>query len=387
MTDHELSALVVSEDPYARGALAAVRSLGCAGWAVGVGSPEKGSLAASRWSRRWHSVPAPGGDSRDFVAWVNKAIRDGGYKVVFGAGDASVLALTQHSAEINAELPYPPHLAVQRSMDKLALADAAREVGLRTPHMTPELDEAVQASPPIVVKPRWHWLPADRPTPLRLEAAVCTNVSELTARALAIRSAGGQPLFQEVVAGRLAAVTLLVDKSQDVVACVQQEAPRTWPPQAGVSARATTVPIDRGLVARSTELLRKLDWFGLAELQFIDAGDGDDPFLIDLNGRFFGSMSLAIAAGVDLPAMWASLAIDGHTRHPGSIEALPGVHFQWLVGDLHRALVERRGGVVADVADCVRFAIGAKESVWSTDDWRPMIAYLRGLIGQAVKRR
>lgn len=381
-----MKALVVSEDSHARGALAAVRSLGTSGWSVGVGSPEKGTLAASRWCRRWHAIPAPGEPSGNFVASINAAIRDGGYGIVFGAGDAGVLALTEHRSKIEAKVPYPSHDTVRRSMDKLALPEAARAADLRTPYTTVDLDEALDASAPVIVKPRWHWAPSGEGRPLRLEATVCYETSEVARRASEITSLGGQPLFQEMVSGRLGALTLLVDSSHQIVARAQQHATRIWPPAAGVSARATTIPVDEELATKAGRLLEDLGWFGLAELQFIDVGDGCAPLLIDLNGRFFGSMSLAIAAGVDFPSMWASMAVG--TRLSGNlVEATPGLRFQWLVGDLHRAVVERRRGVVRDVVDSVRYARGAKESVWCGRDWRPAVPYLRSLAAQAIRRR
>ena len=53
-----MRALIV-EDGWQRGALAASRSLGRAGWDVGIGSPRPGFAAASRFSAAWHEVPPP----------------------------------------------------------------------------------------------------------------------------------------------------------------------------------------------------------------------------------------------------------------------------------------------------------------------------------------
>jgi hypothetical protein len=93
-------------------------------------------------------------------------------------------------------------------------------------------------------------------------------------------------------------------------------------------------------------LLDALDWHGLAELQFIV--EDEIPRLIDLNGRFYGSLSLAVAAGANLPAIWAGLAIDDVPATP--VRARPGVRYQWGSADLRRAVRERRGGLVRDLA-------------------------------------
>ncbi len=75
----------------------------------------------------------------------------------------------------------------------------------------------------------------------------------------------------------------------------------------GASCRAVTVPVDPDLSARAAALFRVLGWFGLAELQFLVPAAGPAR-LIDLNGRFYGSLALAVRAGANLPASWAALA-------------------------------------------------------------------------------
>ena len=52
-----MRALIV-EDGWQRGALAATRSLGRAGWDVGIGSPRPGFAAASRFAAAWHDGSA-----------------------------------------------------------------------------------------------------------------------------------------------------------------------------------------------------------------------------------------------------------------------------------------------------------------------------------------
>ena len=45
---------------------------------------------------------------------------------------------------------------------------------------------------------------------------------------------------------------------------------------------------------------------GLAQLQFVQA-PGGAPALIDVNPRFYGSLPLALACGVNLPDAWHAL--------------------------------------------------------------------------------
>ena len=53
--------------------------------------------------------------------------------------------------------------------------------------------------------------------------------------------------------------------------------------------------------------MNELGWSGVFNLQLIER-DGRD-YVIDLNPRFYVSLTLAVAAGLNLPAIWASLLL------------------------------------------------------------------------------
>ena len=126
-------------------------------------------------------------------------------------------------------------------------------------------------------------------------------------------------------------------------ALLYQQIDHRWPVPAGWTARAHTLPLDTDLLRGAERLLDDLGWIGLVELEFIRGADGG-PRLIDFNGRYYGSMQLAVAAGMDFPRLWAEDAT-GHNPEP-SPAARVGVRFQRIGGDLRRALKERRGGRV-----------------------------------------
>ena len=374
-----MRALIV-EDGEARGALAAVRALGQAGWQVAVGSPQRTGLAgASRWSSSKHGVPPAAAGTEPFLDAVATAVGESGAEVVFGAGDAEVLALSEARDRIEAAVPYAPHEAVVRALDKVALAVEARNAGLPVPWTAAASEEElIRAQGPVIVKARLHAVPGRA----RFEAELCRDSTAARAAAARIREAGGEPILQERIEGPLVAYTALADREGTVVAALQQEAEATWPPEAGVSVRARTVPVDPELAAASARLLAALGWFGIAELQFVAPSAGR-PVLIDLNGRFYGSLSLALAAGLNLPAMWAALATG---RQPPQVRtARDGVRYQWAEGDLRRALRERDG-----ILRTVAYAPRAAHSVWSIRDPAPSLrraaALSRGVLRKLVRR-
>jgi len=145
--------------------------------------------------------------------------------------------------------------------------------------------------------------------------------------------------------------------------------------------RAHTVAVDEELAGRAAALLGELGWQGLSELQFLVPDGGGEPQLIDFNGRFYGSMPLAIGAGVNLPDIWARSVTSRDVPEPRDAE--PGVRYQWLEGDLRAAREDSRG-TVRDLLECLRYAPGARHSVSSLSDPAPLLRAVRRL---AAERR
>jgi len=374
-------ALIVG-DGAARGALAAARALAAAGWTVGVGSPAPDGLAAaSRAARARHRIPAPGAGLGAFADAVAAAVERERYDVVFGSGDAEVLALSLLRARFRTVVPHAPHESVVRALDKLALTAAAQTAGLAVPRTwaTPE-EAADEHAGPVWVKARVHGPPDPPGVPARVVMELAPHPRAAARRVAEIAAFGGEAMLQEVVAGRLLSFATVVDGSGSPVAAVQQAADATWPPRAGVAARGHTEPVDARLMARVVDLLSELGWFGLAQLQFMVGADGE-PRVIDLNGRFYGSLALAAGAGVNLPATWAALATGGAAPPPATPRA---ARYQWLEGDLRRAFAHRGPGRARELAGCLTYALGAHHSVASLRDPLPSFRLLAQLARRGI---
>jgi predicted ATP-grasp superfamily ATP-dependent carboligase len=360
------------------------RALAGAGWEVGVATTARRGLAdASRSVARRHQVPAPGRDLSGFIRAIAEAIEEDGYELVFpGAGDSVLLALSLRRAALPATLPLPSHERVVQAVDKLTLTEAGRRAGLDPPRTVPADPQEIRGFGfPAVVKERLH---ADFAGSAhdRIEARIVQSQAEGATHAATIREAGGIPLLQDMAPGPLAAFCLVADRDCRIVARAQQVSGRTWPLGAGVSARARTVAVDASLEERVAALVRELEWFGLAEVQFA-LSEAGEPKLIDFNGRAYGSLALAVAAGVNLPAIWADVAVGGRATQSGA--ARPGVRYQWMEGDLRGALAEGNGRL-RRLWDCLRYSRGAAHSVWSRGDPRPAGRYLRLRAAAALRK-
>jgi predicted ATP-grasp superfamily ATP-dependent carboligase len=121
---------------------------------------------------------------------------------------------------------------------------------------------------------------------------------------------------------------------------------REKPPSGGVSVLRESVPVSPLARAFTGKLLDHLKWHGVAMVEFkVDDRDGV-PKLMEINGRFWGSLQLAIDAGVDFPEILLRMAI-GETVEP-DFRYKEGVATRWLWGDadsLLMLLLKRRSSL------------------------------------------
>ena len=110
----------------------------------------------------------------------------------------------------------------------------------------------------------------------------------------------------------------------------------------------------------------------MVQLQFICAS-GDEPRLIDFNGRPYASLALATKAGINFPDIWARLAVGLEVNKKA--EQTAGVRYHWLEGDLKRSICQRNGGLLHDALSCIRYTRGTVGAIWANDDPGPVFRY------------
>ena len=142
------------------------------------------------------------------------------------------------------------------------------------------------------------------------------------------------PLIQERIPSHGAGygASFLMDEAGHVKASFVHKRLREYPVTGGASTLRESVRHDDILDMAHT-LLKTLDWFGVAMVEFkMDPRDGT-PKLMEINPRFWGSLSLAVTAGVNFPYLLYRLAM-GEDIEPIKDYKI-GVKCRWLLpGDL-----------------------------------------------------
>lgn len=335
------SRVILVTDADQRAALAVVRSLGRAGHRMLVGGPRRRSLAgASRFCSARMALPDPIAEPERFAEETLAAVMRNGVDVLIPITEGSLLAiLGQRSRLGGCLLPFPDLATFQRVSDKAAVLRAAAEVGIAIPaqivletfgaRLPPELPPF-----PLVLKPSRSVTTMDGERSKHSVRHVADR-RELD-EALAVVPPSAYPLIlQQRIVGPGTGIFLLMWDGR-VRAIFAHRRLREKPPAGGVSVYRESIAADPELVERSRRLLTSLNWQGVAMVEYkVDDSTGT-PYLMEINGRFWGSLQLAIDAGVNFPRLLLDVSTGGGPSSPP--EWRTGVRSRWWWGDVDHLL-------------------------------------------------
>lgn len=321
------------------GGLAAVRALRAGGYDPWVAQTRPNSLAArSRSCKGVVETPDPAWDPTAFVeALVRASERFQMAAVLPGSEDALLaLAARRDSFPAGVAVGCDDIDAVERALRKPVLHALAAQSGLRPlPSVLVRAREArlgtAGVTYPAVLKPARTKTVAHTGKLEREPARLVRSADEFETAMSG--SAVDEWLLQPFVEGRLAA-SCGVAWNGDVVCMSHQIAERIWPPGFGISAYAVTVPPDKEREDGVRRLIKAVGWSGIFQVQFLL--DHETAYVIDLNPRFYGSLALAVAAGLNLPTIWVNLLLG---RPTGELAYRVGTRYRAEANDF-RALAE-----------------------------------------------
>ena len=329
-------------------ALAVVRALGRLGLSVDVASPvPKGIATYSRHCRTALVYPDPLTHEAEFLAWCADQLARNTYRLIIPVTERTVVPMQALLGQPGGErITIAPPEALAVALDKDRTLALAAQLGIATPRSVQvadlaELDQASQGlSLPLVLKPA-RSIGADGTERRQLSVAYAFSPRERRDKAEHFLRYGPL-LLQEYVGGLGVGIELIADRGE-VVYAFQHQRLHEVPLTGGGSSLRKSVAVEPELLDSSRKLMAALKWHGVAMVEFKWIPSERRLSLMEINGRFWGSLPLAIAAGADFPAMLYELYTQGkvNPRPPARQE----VYCRKLSSDLYwHEMVLRRDG-------------------------------------------
>jgi predicted ATP-grasp superfamily ATP-dependent carboligase len=323
--------------------LALIRDLGKSGVPViGIGRSATALGMASRYLRRGIVR------SRNPDALVEQLVSLGeelGGACLFTVSENDISLLNRYRDRLGAyKIMFADDERMNSVLNKDRTYAAAEKVGIRTPR-TEQVVELAQAESlctqlrfPVVLKWANPHEAARLLAPLGIapdKTHYCHSPQQLLAYLKPFEAAAVYPLIQEYCAGFGLGQFILM---KDGVAhyTFQHRRVHEWPPEGGFSSLCESVPRaeHQELMGKSIALLRELKWEGIAMVEYRHDPDTGTSALMEINGRFWGSLPLAYHAGARFATMCYTLF--GLGRPVQQDEYLSGVRCRFMIPETKR---------------------------------------------------
>lgn len=325
-------------DANQRSGLAAIRSLGnIDGVLVYAADSEREAIGgSSKYCQSYLQHPSITECPKDFLHWLKHTLIAHKFDIVFPMTEVSSQLLLMNTELLGStKLPFASYDKVMSLANKGNLTKLAESIDVPVPQSTfyPNSSEVNLESIndyPVVIKPClskiWdghNWL--DTVVQVahdKAELEKYLNTSPWLSQY--------EFMLQAFIPGYGAGAFAIYNQGSPLAFFGHQRL-REKPPQGGVSVLSKSVELDPQLLNSAKKLLDAAQWHGVAMVEFRVAEDGT-AYLMEVNTRFWGSLQLAIDAGVDFPKLLYQITVGepvSEVRHYKK-----EVKLRWLLGDI-----------------------------------------------------
>jgi protein-tyrosine-phosphatase len=265
--------------------------------------------------RDCYVYPDPLQSGEAVVDWLLEHVATHPYDLVIPVTERVLVPLARHRDRLqHVNIAMPSVDSLEIALDKSRTLSLATRLGVPCPRSLSirsleELDALQEALDfPLVLKPA-RSIGTAAGEASQLQVSYACDATELEAGcAHALRF--GPVILQEFFSGVGVGIELIAQRGR-IAYAFQHLRLHEVPLTGGGSSLRKSVPVMPPLLQASEKLVEALDWNGVAMVEFkLDPGTGEYR-LMEINGRFWGSLPLAVVAGADFPSMLLDLETGG----------------------------------------------------------------------------
>ncbi|MBD3212664.1 MAG: ATP-grasp domain-containing protein [Candidatus Lokiarchaeota archaeon] len=110
------------------------------------------------------------------------------------------------------------------------------------------------------------------------------------------------PLIQSFIKGKIYD-TVLLAKRGEIITFFQNIRKRTYPSKGGAYTLAKSIEENQEMYIFAKKLIKEINWTGPAMVEFIRNEDDKKFYLMEINGRYWGSTPLTVKSGINIPLL------------------------------------------------------------------------------------
>lgn len=305
MEDTPMKILVL--DTHSNAGTATIHSLGRAGYEIQAVSHLSDALGFfSRYCSKYHLVSDPFVEPDTYHRELDEIVIDNNIDWIFPTTETSITILLKYGSErIKSIALLPPEDQFSIAFDKQKTLELATTLDIPVPsnillENTQALHQQINHPLPLFIKPirSKSWNTGEGKS---MVAKLVSTQNELIHVGTEFLKDGPIQL-QTIVTGPGVGVEVLA-KSGEVIQYFAHERIHEYPLTGGGSTLRKAIPVPNVLREYVEKMTKALSWDGLAMFEFKGTPE-QGYWLIEINGRLWGSVPLPISCGVNFPLMW-----------------------------------------------------------------------------------
>ncbi len=288
--------------------LSIVRSLGRKGLNITVAAADNQAICRySKYTHNFFTYPNPLLNTDDFTQTIIGKLSEQKYALLIPVTELTTLPLAKIRQQIEQQttLAIADNQSLSIVTDKVKTFLLAEKQGVPIPksyyiNSLETLENCISdIKYPVVIKPS-HSI-ADQKNDIRTKLKVdyAFSISELQQKAHKLLK-NSEIILQEYFTGVGMGIELIADHGT-IIHVFQHQRLHELPLTGGGSCLRQSVPVHPQLLCHAQALIKALNWHGVAMVEFKYNQESDQCCLMEINGRFWGSLPLAVASGSDFP--------------------------------------------------------------------------------------
>lgn len=320
-------------DAESNAALALLQSLGSLGHETYLAGAKTDALGRySRSCRKFFLYPDPLESRLKFLDWFSELMSKEIFDLIVPVTDITLYPLMEYSEYTPIKgLHLPPRDAFEYFFNKAKTLDLANECGVPFPksqliHPHTELKGRVTRFPCYIKPIRSKIWNGDQG--IELDARLLNSFEDLEKEYESL-SSYGDVLVQDYVHGTGVGIEVFSVNGEILLSFAHRRV-HEYPLTGGGSTYRVSIEMPQTLFHYASQLVKKIRWTGVAMVEFKE--DGKDAYLMEVNGRFWGSLPLSVRAGTNFPKAVADWELERSL--PKSVPYRVGIYSRKLAMDV-----------------------------------------------------
>lgn len=307
--------------------LAIARSLGKKGFEIHCGDDFKHNLTSySKFVKKRVNYTSHEKNQEEFIIDILKLIKQDNYEMLISAQDETTYLLSKHKKEISkyTNLYIADFGIFDEFFDKGKTIKIAQKAGIPTPITYFPEDTDIDL---IKNEVKYPVLIRSRISSGSRGMKLVNSPKDFDKAYEELKLNFGEPIIQEYIVKKgYSTACILLDDQQNEIASFSYKRLKEYPLSGGPTVVA--ISSDDAITKKySLNLLRKVGWKGVAEVEYI-LNQKNEPLLLEVNPRFWMPLNHAIDSGVDFPYLLYKLATNEYINPVKSYKV--GVKYRWI---------------------------------------------------------